>query len=70
MNLLKQTERIIMKQYQVEVYKDGVFYSILANSRGKTKLCHATAKKWSKEYTKTFLANPDCLQTLLKISIV
>ena len=59
-----------MKQYQVEVYKDGVFFSVLANSKGKTKLSIVTAKKWAKEYTRTFLSNPDCLQTLLKISIV
>ena len=59
-----------MKKYQVEVYKNNVFFSVLANSKGKTKLCHATARKWAKEYTKTFLTNPDCLQTLVKINIV
>lgn len=59
-----------MKQYQVEVYKDGVFFSVLANSKGKTKLSIVTARKWANEYTRTFLSNPDCLQTLLKISIV
>lgn len=59
-----------MKKYQVEVYKNGVFFSVLANSKGKTKLSIITARKWAKEYTNTFLANPDCIQTLLKISIV
>ena len=59
-----------MKQYQVEVFKDGVFYSVLANSKGKTKLCLATARKWASDYSKTFLTSPDCLQTLLKIILV
>lgn len=59
-----------MKQYQVEVYKNNVFFSVLANSKGKSKLSIVTARKWAKEYTKTFLANPDCIQTLLKITIV
>lgn len=59
-----------MKKYQVELYKDGVFFSVLANTKGKTKLCLSTAKKWAKEYTNTFLTNRDCLQVLLKITIV
>ena len=57
-----------MIQYQVEIFKNGVFYSVLCNSKGKTKMCLATARKWAKAYTKTFLDNPDCLQTLLKIT--
>jgi hypothetical protein len=55
------------KAYQVHVYKNNEFSSILSNDTGKTIICYKTAKSWLEKYKIRFL---NCGHTDITLKIV